>query len=195
MDFWFRRGVSDEHTLQRSVRSEQRSLSQKDMPPGGLHRIWLLALLLLGHRSLRICSLVAPRQKPNAVQQMPTQFVNSTLGRGNASGQLGGNPLKKQRWKQDRYGFSASGVGCPDCRGDGLLQRFQRTDCPPNRIHAGHTGRRHDHDHLERRWHPRVCHEPGARNHLDLDERQRRLLLRASRWRSQVLPSAALAGR
>ena len=49
------------------------------MPPGGLHRIWLLALLLLGHRSLRICSLVAPRQKPNAVQQMPTQFVNSTL--------------------------------------------------------------------------------------------------------------------
>ena len=161
MDFWFRRGVSDEHTLQRSVRSEQRSLSQKDMPPGGL----------------------------------PIQFVNSTLGRGNTSGQLGGYRLKKQRWKQDRYGFSASGVGCPDCRGDGLLQRFQRTDCPPNRIHAGHTGRRHDHDHLERRWHPRVCHEPGARNHLDLDERQRRLLLRASRWRSQVLPSAALAGR
>src|SRR5438046_1600488 len=80
MDFGFRRGVSDEHTLQRSVRSEQRSLSQKDMPSGGLHRIWLLALLLLGHRSLRICSLVAPRQKPNAVQQMPTQFVNSTLG-------------------------------------------------------------------------------------------------------------------
>src|SRR5439155_15052950 len=47
MDFWFRRGVSDEHTLQRSVRSEQRSLSQKDMPSEGL----------------------------------PTQFVNSTLGR------------------------------------------------------------------------------------------------------------------
>src|SRR5437773_5157149 len=49
MDFWFRRGVSDEHTLQRSVRSEQRSLNQKDMPPGGLHRIWLLTLLLLDH--------------------------------------------------------------------------------------------------------------------------------------------------
>src|SRR5438128_427098 len=78
---------------------------------GGLHRIWLLALLLLGHRSLRICSLVAPRQKPNAVQQMPTQFVNSTLGRGNTFGQLGGYPLKKQRWKQDRYGFSASRGG------------------------------------------------------------------------------------
>src|SRR5437773_1454057 len=79
MNFGFRRGVSDEHTLPRSVRSEQRSLNQKDMPPGGLRRIWLLALLLLGHRSLRICSLVAPRQKPNAVQQMPTEFVNSTL--------------------------------------------------------------------------------------------------------------------
>ena len=88
MDFWVRRGVSDEHTLQRSVRSEQRSLNQKDMPPTGLRRIWLLALLLLGHRSLRICSLVAPRQKPNAAQQMPTQFVNSTLAprRGPACG-------------------------------------------------------------------------------------------------------------
>jgi hypothetical protein len=36
MNFWFRRGVSDEHTRHGSVRSEQRSLSQKGMPPGGL---------------------------------------------------------------------------------------------------------------------------------------------------------------
>src|SRR5438046_2719234 len=49
MDFWFRRGVSDEHILQGSVRSEQRSLSQKDMPPCGLRRFWVLASLLLGH--------------------------------------------------------------------------------------------------------------------------------------------------
>ena len=92
-DFSARRGASDEHTLQRSVRSEQRSLGQKDMPPGGLHRIWLLALLLLGHRSLRICSLVAPRQKPNAVQQMPTQFVNSTLDSGRVLGGADGIEL------------------------------------------------------------------------------------------------------
>ena len=46
MDFRFRRGVSDEHTLQGSVRSEQRSLNRKDMPPGGLRRSWLLASLL-----------------------------------------------------------------------------------------------------------------------------------------------------
>src|SRR5216117_736961 len=49
MDFWLRRGVSDEHILHGSVRSEQRSLSQKDMPPCGLHRFWVLASLLLGH--------------------------------------------------------------------------------------------------------------------------------------------------
>ena len=46
MDFWLRRGVSDEHILQGSVRSEQRSMSQKDMPPCGLRRVWLLASLL-----------------------------------------------------------------------------------------------------------------------------------------------------
>src|SRR5207249_11196226 len=49
MDFWLRRGVSDEHILHGSVRSEQRSLSQKDMPPCGVHRLWVLASLRLGH--------------------------------------------------------------------------------------------------------------------------------------------------
>ena len=49
MDFRFKRGVSDEHTLQGSVRSEQRSLNRKDMPPSGLRRSWLLASLLLSH--------------------------------------------------------------------------------------------------------------------------------------------------
>ena len=42
-------GASDEHTLQRSVRSEQRSLGQKEPPPGGLRRFSVLALLLLDH--------------------------------------------------------------------------------------------------------------------------------------------------
>ena len=49
MDFWLRRGESDEHILQGSARSEQRSMSQKDMPPFGLRRFWALASLLLGH--------------------------------------------------------------------------------------------------------------------------------------------------
>src|SRR6266404_1704300 len=49
-DFWPRRGASDEHTLQRSVRSEQRRLGQKEPPPGGLRRFSVLASLLLGHR-------------------------------------------------------------------------------------------------------------------------------------------------
>src|SRR5213080_3251039 len=48
-DFWPRRGASDEHTLQRSVRSEQRRLGQKEPPPGGLRRFSVLASLLLGH--------------------------------------------------------------------------------------------------------------------------------------------------
>src|SRR6266404_5848404 len=48
-DFWPRRGSSDEHTLQRSVRSEQRRLGQKEPPPGGLRRFSVLASLLLGH--------------------------------------------------------------------------------------------------------------------------------------------------
>src|SRR5947199_7931832 len=50
-DFSARRGASDEHTLQGSVRSEQRSLAEKEMPPGGLRRIWPVAALLVGHRS------------------------------------------------------------------------------------------------------------------------------------------------
>src|SRR5436309_13103422 len=48
-DFWPRRGASDAHTLQRSVRSEQRRLGQKEPPPKGLRRFSVLASLLLGH--------------------------------------------------------------------------------------------------------------------------------------------------
>src|SRR5436190_14920544 len=48
-DFWRRRGVSDEHTRERSVRSEQRSLGQKDRPPFGLRPIWPVASLLVGY--------------------------------------------------------------------------------------------------------------------------------------------------
>src|SRR2546427_1665168 len=50
-DFSARRGASDEDTLQGSVRSEQRSLAEKELPPEGLSRIWPVAALLVGHRS------------------------------------------------------------------------------------------------------------------------------------------------
>src|SRR5262249_61328812 len=48
-DFWARQGASDAHTRQRSVRSEQRRMVQKEPPPGGLRRFSVLASLLLGH--------------------------------------------------------------------------------------------------------------------------------------------------
>src|SRR5437660_12006427 len=50
-DFSARPGASDEHTLQGSVRSKQRSLAEKELPPYGLRRIWPVAALLVGHRS------------------------------------------------------------------------------------------------------------------------------------------------
>src|SRR6266516_5415775 len=48
-DFWPSRGASDAHTLQGSVRSEQRRRGQKEPSAGGLRRFWVLASLLLGH--------------------------------------------------------------------------------------------------------------------------------------------------
>src|SRR5216117_1509198 len=48
-DFRPRRGASDAHTLQGSVRREQRRLGQKEPPPVGLRRFSVLASLLLGH--------------------------------------------------------------------------------------------------------------------------------------------------
>src|SRR5256885_17055613 len=48
-DFWLRRGASDAHILQGSVRSEQRRLGQKEPSPRGLRRFSVLASLLLGH--------------------------------------------------------------------------------------------------------------------------------------------------
>src|SRR5438552_980393 len=52
-DFWPRRGASDEHTAGRSVRSEQRSLGKKELPPAGLRRIWPVASLLVGYSPIQ----------------------------------------------------------------------------------------------------------------------------------------------
>src|SRR5438876_2066417 len=65
-DFSARRGASDEHTLSRHVgiRSDQRSLAEKELPPEGLRRIWPVAALLVGHRSTS--GLLPPRALPQA---------------------------------------------------------------------------------------------------------------------------------
>src|SRR5580765_3033992 len=49
-DFLAKRGASDEHIRNGSGRSEQRSLDEKELPPGGLRRIWPVAALLVGYR-------------------------------------------------------------------------------------------------------------------------------------------------
>src|SRR6266511_744779 len=79
-DFRLPLGASDEHTHQRSVRSEQQRGRRKDRRPGGLRRKWPGASLLLGHRSLRICSLVAPRHRPFWAQRNTRQLRGTTLG-------------------------------------------------------------------------------------------------------------------
>src|SRR6266545_7755743 len=79
-DFGLPLGASDEHTLQGSVRSEQRRGRPKELRPEGLRRKWPGASLLLGHRSLRICSLVAPRPRPFWAQRNTSQLRDTTLG-------------------------------------------------------------------------------------------------------------------
>src|SRR5437660_6568117 len=78
-NFRFPRGASDEHTLQRSVRSEQRSGRRKGLRPGGLRRKRPGASLLLGHRALRLCSLVAPCPRPFWAQRNTSQLRDTTL--------------------------------------------------------------------------------------------------------------------
>src|SRR5438876_10857065 len=79
-DFGLPRGASDEHTLQRSVRSEQRRGRPKELLPEGVRRKWLGASLLLSHRSLRICSFVAPRPKPFWAQRNTSYMGDRTIG-------------------------------------------------------------------------------------------------------------------
>src|SRR5213593_3872433 len=84
-DFGLPRGASDEHTLQRSVRSEQRRGRPKELLPEGLRRKWPGASLLLSHRSLRICSFVAPRPRPFWAQRNTSYMRDTTLEFGSSS--------------------------------------------------------------------------------------------------------------
>src|SRR5262245_38856147 len=78
-DFGLPLGASDAHTLQRSVRSEQRRGRPKGLLPEGLRRKWPGASLLLSHRSLRICSFVAPRPRPFWAQRNTSYMRDTTL--------------------------------------------------------------------------------------------------------------------
>ncbi len=79
-DFGLPLGASDEHTRQWSVRSEQRRGRPKELLPQGLRRKWPGASLLLSHRSLRICSFVAPRPRPFWAQRHTSYLRDTTLG-------------------------------------------------------------------------------------------------------------------
>src|SRR5438093_8107334 len=69
-DFWPRRGASDAHTLQGSVRSEQRRRGQKEPSPGGLRRFFGSGFVApRSQPHFGGCSLVAPRQNRKATQQ------------------------------------------------------------------------------------------------------------------------------
>ena len=89
-DFGLPLGASDEHTRQWSVRSEQRRGRPKELLPEGLRRKWLGASLLLSHRSLRICSFVAPRPRPFWAQRNTSYMRDTTLASLNISQPLGG---------------------------------------------------------------------------------------------------------
>src|SRR2546426_8655708 len=80
MDFLLRRGASDEHTLQGSVRNEQRRLSEKDMPPRGLHRFWVLDFV--APRSQPAAGMLPRRAspEPKSTQQMYRYLRDTTLG-------------------------------------------------------------------------------------------------------------------
>src|SRR3989442_1412023 len=64
-----------------SVRSEQRSLERKGLPPFGLRPVWPVASLLVGHSpTCGGCSLLAPRHRPNWAQQNTSHLGDTTLG-------------------------------------------------------------------------------------------------------------------
>jgi hypothetical protein len=61
-DLALQQGARKENILHGSLTDEQRRCSDKDLQPGGLSAGDRLAALLLSHRTLRLCSFVAPCQ-------------------------------------------------------------------------------------------------------------------------------------
>jgi hypothetical protein len=61
-DLALRQGARSENILHGSLTDEQRSRSGKDRQPSGLSSGKWLTALLLSHRTLRLCSFVAPCQ-------------------------------------------------------------------------------------------------------------------------------------
>src|SRR5438093_11344159 len=69
-DFWPRRGASDAHTLQGSVRSEQRRLGRKSPPPRRVASLFGSGFVApRSQPHFGGCSLVAPRQNRKSAQQ------------------------------------------------------------------------------------------------------------------------------
>src|SRR2546426_11042752 len=69
-----------------SVRSEQRSLAEKELPPFGVRRIWPVAVLLVGHRSTsgyapssRLATGQIGRNDCAAISGTPHQAVSAIL--------------------------------------------------------------------------------------------------------------------
>src|SRR5437764_5966860 len=102
-DFWARRGASDPHTLQRSVRSEQRRLATKEPPPGGLRGFSVLASLLLGHSPTASDAPSSPLAR--------TENRRNKRGRIYEMGYLGQAGWRLQRGPMQRL-FRVVG-GCP----------------------------------------------------------------------------------
>src|SRR6266567_9239159 len=105
-DFGLPLGASDEHTRQWSVRSEQRRGRPKELLPEGLRRKWPGASLLLSHRSLRICSFVAPRPRPFWAQRNTSYLRDTTLAFLNRAWLLAGH------WFPSLTGLKSDGRVC-----------------------------------------------------------------------------------
>src|SRR5215510_10134190 len=80
MDFRLKRGASDAHTRSGLLRSEQRSLSRKDMPPAGLRCFWVL-------------DFVAPRSQPAAGMPLSSRLARTQKQRNECIGISGDTTL------------------------------------------------------------------------------------------------------
>ena len=95
-DFAARRGARREH-IRRDLRPARQSLAAKGPPPGGLLVKGSLASLLTPHRSMRICSSLASRQRAFYKQRHVQKFMSLCLISigSHGCGASGWQPVKK----------------------------------------------------------------------------------------------------